>query len=101
VLVRGAGPEFVGHIAERIVSAVAVPVQLASGIASVGASVGIATGTSGTRPQQLVHCADVAMYAAKANGKGRVQVFVPGLLQERSAQVSSDHQRGQPPRIVA
>ena len=85
ILVRGATAEVVNEMAERIVASVAQPVLLANGTARVGASIGVATGTTETEPDQLVHQADVAMYAAKAKGKGRIQVFVPGLLQEDSS----------------
>ncbi len=85
ILVRGATADVVDDMAERVVASVAQPVLLANGTALVGASVGVATGTTETDPDQLVHRADVAMYAAKAKGKGRIQVFVPGLLQEDSS----------------
>ena len=61
-------------------------------MAHVGASVGVATATSETDLEQLIHRADVAMYAAKANGKARIQVFEPGLLQVDSSQVSFERQ---------
>jgi predicted signal transduction protein with EAL and GGDEF domain len=67
--------------------AVGATVQIGGAVARVGASVGVATATSETGLEQLVHCADVAMYAAKAKGKGRIQVFEPGLLQVDSSQV--------------
>ena len=41
-------------------------------------------------PAELIHRADVAMYAAKASGKGRVQEFVPGLLQGELARVPAE-----------
>ena len=43
-------------------------------------------------PKKLVHRADVAMYAAKANGKGRVQIFEAGLLQGDSTRVLFERQ---------
>jgi diguanylate cyclase (GGDEF)-like protein len=42
------------------------------------ASIGIAVGTTGTT-EELVRDADVAMYVAKAQGKGRFVVFEPGM----------------------
>src|SRR5665811_1068610 len=41
---------------------------------------------------QLIHHADVAMYAAKANGKGRIQIFETGLLRADTARVSFERQ---------
>jgi diguanylate cyclase (GGDEF)-like protein len=70
-------------VAQRLVELLAAPVSLNGRPARVGASVGLAfaadTDTSG---EQLVQRADVAMYAAKAKGKNRVQVFDPSLLRE-------------------
>ena len=72
----------VGH---RIVRAVSAPASLDQGVAHVGASVGVAVCSGDTSPEQLVQHADVAMYAAKAAGKGRVQVFADGLLRSGDA----------------
>jgi diguanylate cyclase (GGDEF)-like protein len=70
-------------VGQRLVEVVATPVRLRGRLARVGASVGLAlTADAGTTGEQLVQRADVAMYAAKAKGKNRVQVFDPGLLVE-------------------
>jgi diguanylate cyclase (GGDEF)-like protein len=70
-------------VAQRLVELVAAPVPLRGRLAHVGASVGLAYAADGeTSGEQLVHRADVAMYAAKAKGKNRVQVFDPNLLRE-------------------
>ena len=91
VLVRGAGPAVVTEIAGRIVTALAEPVRLGEVVAGVGASVGVATEVGvGAGPDELIHRADVAMYAAKASGKGRVQEFVPGLLQGTLSRVPAE-----------
>ena len=46
----------------------------------IAASIGIAFGTPGVHsPAQLLRDADLAMYEAKAQGKGRFAVFYPGL----------------------
>jgi len=53
----------------------------------VGASIGIASAPrDGTDPADLLHNADLALYAAKADGKGRVRQYDPALderLRER------------------
>ena len=100
VLLRGTHGSAAADVARRIVRAVAAPAHLGCGVANVGASVGVATGTGDIEPEQLVHRADVAMYAAKANGKGRVQVFETGLLRgntteelfERQLAVAARHE---------
>ncbi|MFI2664141.1 GGDEF domain-containing protein [Micromonospora carbonacea] len=73
-----------GDIADRIVSAIAAPVnvQVDSGLATVTvtASVGIATVVS-TDPLQdiALHRADIAMYHAKRQGPGRHVVYADGM----------------------
>jgi diguanylate cyclase (GGDEF)-like protein len=85
VLLHGTGGAEAADIARRIVQAIAVTAHIRGGAAHVGASVGVATSTSEMDLEQLTHRADVAKYAAKANGKGRIQVFEPGLLQSDSS----------------
>ncbi len=92
VLLRDTGCEAAAKVAQRIVELVAAPVQVGGADAYVGASVGVATATSVTDLEQLIHHADVAMYAAKANGKGRIQIFETGLLRADTAQVSFERQ---------
>jgi diguanylate cyclase (GGDEF)-like protein len=92
VLLRSTNTDTACDVAQRVVRAVSAPVQLSAGLTHVGASVGVATATCETGPDQLVQQADVAMYAAKANGKARVQLFAPGLLRGDSSQVRFERQ---------
>jgi diguanylate cyclase (GGDEF)-like protein len=88
------------EVAGRIVAAFRDAVPLVAGIARVGAgigvrvgaSIGVATAGADTGLEELIHRADVAMYAAKARGKGRIQMFERGLLRIDSAQVMFDQQ---------
>jgi diguanylate cyclase (GGDEF)-like protein len=84
VLLRSTDGAAAAEVAQRIVQAVGAPAHLDRGVANVGASVGVATATGETDVEELIQRADVAMYAAKANGKARVQVFESGLLQGNS-----------------
>jgi predicted signal transduction protein with EAL and GGDEF domain len=43
----------------------------------VGASIGVAVAEPGLSISDIIRHADVAMYAAKARGKNRVERFVP------------------------
>jgi diguanylate cyclase (GGDEF)-like protein/PAS domain S-box-containing protein len=61
--------------AERILSALSRPFQLDDRELFVGASVGIAVARAGQAVDDLVTDADVAMYGAKARGRGRVVRF--------------------------
>jgi diguanylate cyclase (GGDEF)-like protein len=73
------------RVGSRLIDAVRAPVSLGDRTTTVTASVGMATAETGVGLEQLIHRADIAMYAAKANGKGRLQVFDHGLLQGDAA----------------
>ena len=89
VLLRGTGDATTAtgkEVAQRIVKSIGTTMQIRGSFAHVGASVGVATATDDTDVEQLIRFADLAMYAAKAKGKARVQVFEPGLLDGDFAQ---------------
>ena len=92
VLLRGTSSEAAAKVAQRIVDSVAAPMQIGAGDAYLGASVGVATAKGVLDLEQLIHHADVAMYAAKANGKARIQIFHTGLLRADPVQVSFERQ---------
>ncbi|MGE0000282.1 MAG: putative bifunctional diguanylate cyclase/phosphodiesterase, partial [Ilumatobacteraceae bacterium] len=88
-------------IAARIVESLAEPIEVGGELLHVGASVGVAVREAGSASSQLMRQADIAMYAAKAKGKNRVEVFDAGLdavtmtrLQLR-ADISSAVERGE------
>ncbi len=62
--------------AQRILETVQEPIELQGHAVRVSASIGIAlSGAASDSPEQLLHKADLAMYQAKAAGRGRVQFF--------------------------
>ena len=67
-------------VAERIIAALDAPVLVAGREVLVSASIGIATGDGGS--EDLLRHADVAMYRAKATGKGRYAMFEQGMQAE-------------------
>jgi predicted signal transduction protein with EAL and GGDEF domain len=74
-----------------VVDVLSTPVQLAEGTARIGASIGAAPVRRGASETEIVQQADLAMYAAKAAGKNRVQVFHPGLLRsEETARLAAE-----------
>jgi len=95
VLLHETDGEVAADVARRIVAAVGATMRIGGAVARVGASIGVATATSETDLEQLIHHADVAMYAAKAKGKGRIQPFEPGLLQVDSSEVTLERQLAQ------
>jgi diguanylate cyclase (GGDEF)-like protein/PAS domain S-box-containing protein len=81
-LLEEATPEQAKGAAARIIRALGQPFELGPSIATLTASIGIATrerlahdGDPTDSAEDLLRDADTAMYAAKAIGKGRVQVF--------------------------
>jgi diguanylate cyclase (GGDEF)-like protein len=74
-------------VAERLLAAISVPIEIADRTVVVSASIGVAIAEGdGETSGQLLANADVAMYAAKAAGKGTFQVFDPDMrykLEER------------------
>jgi predicted signal transduction protein with EAL and GGDEF domain len=67
-------------VAERIVGALKAPVVVQGREVFVSASIGIAVGRVGA--SELLRQADVAMYRAKAEGKGRHRVFEESMQAE-------------------
>jgi hypothetical protein len=63
--------------AERLCAALAAPVALSVATVTVGASIGVAVAEPGVTVTELIRRADVAMYAAKAAGKNRIEAFPP------------------------
>jgi len=84
-------------IAQRLVRVLGSPVTLMGRLAQVGASIGLARFSKDTAAEQLVQRADIAMYAAKAKGKNRVQAFDPSLLQAGCYLPANSSRRPRPP----
>jgi diguanylate cyclase (GGDEF)-like protein len=99
IVVRMGGDEFVivaillpdvvivDSIAERIRSAIAVPLDIDGVTLSVVPSIGISVyPEDGTDPEQLLKHADIALYTAKDRGRGNHQFYTPQMnerLRER------------------
>jgi len=62
-------------LAERVLQVLDGPFRLGGALVSVGASIGIAEGGTRTTADDLLRNADVAMYRAKAAGRGRAVLF--------------------------
>ena len=80
LLEETAGQEEACQAAERVISALRVPLVIEDHEIRVQASVGIALSQAGREgPTELMQAADVAMYSAKAHGKGGYEVYQPDL----------------------
>lgn len=75
-----AEPEHVGHIAERIIERLSQSYRVDGQIISIGASIGIAVSRGEiTNADDLLRSADVALYQAKADGRGVYRIFDPAM----------------------
>lgn len=76
VLPSVANSEEASLVAQRLIEAIRPPVNIEGHNLSVGLSVGIALSTTITNtPEQLLRCADMALYEAKRNGRNRYEHF--------------------------
>ena len=76
VLPHVAGNDEASAVAQRLIEAIRPPVNIEGHNLSVGLSVGIALSTTITNtPEQLLRCADMALYEAKRNGRNRYEHF--------------------------
>jgi diguanylate cyclase (GGDEF)-like protein/PAS domain S-box-containing protein len=79
ILVQGAAHATeVEEIAARVVDALHAPLDVAGGLTS-SVSVGVATTPEAHGSTEMLSQADLALYAAKAAGKGRWRRYEPGL----------------------
>ncbi|WP_369134987.1 putative bifunctional diguanylate cyclase/phosphodiesterase [Modestobacter sp. I12A-02662] len=77
------GPATARTVAERVLQALGLPVQLEEGTATVHASAGLATATDEDAPsvESLLRNADLAMYLAKSQGGNRVVAYADGMAE--------------------
>jgi len=67
-------------VATRILKALAAPFDVSDREVFIGASIGIAVSEGGSGDaDELIRNADTAMYAAKAAGRGRYEIFEPAM----------------------
>jgi diguanylate cyclase (GGDEF)-like protein len=79
VLEHVSSPEEPSHVAARILERLSEPVTIGGSDIVVGASVGIVIPEGDEEPDTLLRHADLAMYRAKAHGRGRHEQFVDEL----------------------
>jgi diguanylate cyclase (GGDEF)-like protein/PAS domain S-box-containing protein len=82
-------------VAERVQEILREPFRVGNEDVPIHVSIGIAVGTSGIDdPSGLLRDADLAMYVAKRNGKGRFERFAPEMHEQaiRRLEVTSELQ---------
>lgn len=72
-------------LADRLMQVLAEPFMVGEHDAFMSASIGITT--EGSSPEELLRNADVAMYSAKANGKGRYAIYDASMHAEAQARL--------------
>jgi diguanylate cyclase (GGDEF)-like protein len=74
------GPRGASVLAERIVRSIAAPMQVGGHQIMIGTSIGIAMAPmDGTSAEALLQHADMALYRAKAEGRGNYHFFEKGM----------------------
>jgi diguanylate cyclase (GGDEF)-like protein/PAS domain S-box-containing protein len=82
-IAEASGPQ---RIAARLVEAIDRPFLLDGQLIHIGVSIGVAVGLSkGRQPEELLRYADLALYKAKAEGKGTYRMFEPALAERMQA----------------
>jgi EAL domain-containing protein (putative c-di-GMP-specific phosphodiesterase class I) len=83
ILLEDAGYTRAAEVAERVMAALESPIHVDGKDMFARASMGIVIGDldrkGGKGAEELLRNADVAMYTAKSQGKGRYQVFEPAM----------------------
>lgn len=81
--------EEISRIAERIIETVRQPVTAGEHLLHVGVTLGVSLAPEhGSEPEELLRRADIALYKAKAEGRGSHRIFDPAdetVLQNRRA----------------
>ena len=81
----------VAPVAQRVIDTVSSPFELAHGPHVVGASIGISIfPRDGADSGELLRHADIAMYAAKASGKGRYRFYEAELHEDLAQRASTE-----------
>ena len=83
---RAADCETLSEIAERIIADLSRPFEIAGTTIHVGATAGIARAPDdGSNEEELIRSADLALYRAKAQGRGSHQFFARWMAEDAMA----------------
>ena len=69
-------------MADRMIDAFASPFEIGEHMVTVGLSIGIAMAKQGEDPEFVQRMADLALYKAKADGRGRAELYRDGMIEE-------------------
>jgi diguanylate cyclase (GGDEF)-like protein len=79
VLINDSGTTAVDAVSDRVLASLAQPIALDDYELLVQASIGVAVAQPGDDAEKLLRNADIAMYAAKEQGKGSFTHYAPGM----------------------
>jgi diguanylate cyclase (GGDEF)-like protein/PAS domain S-box-containing protein len=80
------------HLAQRIIESLSRPYEIDGHRVVIGASVGIATSPDdGVTSEAIIRNADLALYAAKDNGRGCYHFFAPDLHSDAEERRQLEH----------
>lgn len=97
VLVENLDADRAVALADRILAQLRdTPVEFSGHTAVVGASIGIAVAARGDTTETLLRNADLAMYRAKTQGRGRLALYDPALHVEAASRFRLDWSRHAP-----
>lgn len=92
VLLSGPQPQSAEALARRLVETIVHPAPIDSSSVHTGVSVGIAVAPDhGLDCDELMRCADLALYRAKARGRGTWQLFEPAMEAEARSRHALEH----------
>ncbi len=79
------------RVADRISESIAQPFEIARGCSTLSASIGISLyPRDGADIETLLKSSDIAMYHAKAEGKGQHRFYEPGLLERLTQRLDAE-----------
>ena len=86
-------PEDLFEACERLLDMLHLPVTIGEDVVRVRASIGLATREDGLGESgEILRCADLAMYAAKAGGKGCVERYAAEMHEAMVAQMTNHNE---------
>ncbi len=76
------GQEDALALAEDILAAFTRPFGIREHVLTIGASIGLASAERGALPERVQQMADLALYKAKENGRGGIEIYREGMIEE-------------------
>jgi len=91
VICENSGPREAARVASKIANALVEPIRLGSRHTVITSSIGVAIGGPGSRAEDLLRDADVAMYRAKELGRARIEQFDEAMRVRTLERIDVEH----------